>query len=198
MHRSKIIGLAFVAVLATAATTAGTAFAAAEVLEVREPHVGALSPPNNYVFGRVDFSFTSSAGDVSCEVDINSSLATNLAKKDTIEQGTNTENDYCAGTGVFTGSHGEAPSNNVPAITLGSKGKALASVSLPLNLPAPFEHCVVANSKLKGSNSLSGVLKASFSGKVTGTGCPTKKLAASTTLVELKGPFGNPLEADLV
>jgi hypothetical protein len=64
-------------------------------------------------------------------------------------------------------------------VTLGATGKATLSANIPVDFAAPYEKCVYAGT-LKGTNTTSGVVKATLSGKLKGTDCPGPKAEAIT------------------
>jgi hypothetical protein len=193
MRRINIMGVACGAVLAMGAIGVSTAAAHPKILEIKED--GAKKSTGTAVLEQGEFFLTTTTGNFTCEDYSEGTLATNDAKTDTF---TETSTHYKCNTGpvVFSDPGG------VSAISVSSKGKATASVTIFVPWPAPNENCVYTgktskDNEVKGENTVTDALTVSElvkEVKLKGQGCPQKK-AELTFVLYTFGVFA--LEAEL-
>lgn len=175
MRKVKIIGLAVAAMLATTGIAAGAASANAKYLEISTAKFGEVQPHEelgggygpSYSTG-ISLATTHGAEIAECGAEWNGALTKNDAKTDTWAM--------AGAVGVCTSAGSpDGEFTYLGKMTFGVSGNAtVSSLEIRLEEPAPYEHCRYNASKLKGSNTTSGLLRASFSGKLTGKGCRDK------------------------
>jgi hypothetical protein len=191
MRRIRITGLALIAVMAITAGAASSASASPKLLNLKTTNYGVLTsePPIN---AAMFLSLATSRGTVTCEMSGLGVVTTNSSKADVITWSTNGA-AFCSGA-----ASGEADPGAWQTLTVSSKGKASAEMSVNVEWPVPFNHCVYSSTNLKGTNSVSGKLNVTFGGKLTGTGCPESKVHVTSSGFFAEGP-GEPefIEAEI-
>lgn len=186
MRKVKSLGLA--AVVATAVLAGSTSAASAHRLELVEPGTGPLASGAN-VDAELNFTLATERGAVSCRT-YQEGTITNGERVDTFTS--DSEHDECEGPAGFTeGSLG------VFEVRLGVSGKATATVAVAIPWAAPYEGCVYSLRRVRGANTLSGKVEATFAGRVRSSGCHEKPVQLESTYwyVYARSPTWEQLEA---
>jgi hypothetical protein len=191
MRRITTLLITLAAAWAASGLEAVVASASPKVLELTVPEYGTLNASEPLDVG-VSLQLFTVDGAVSCVSEAIGHVTTNGAKTDvftTIDGPTSyAECFFSEGALVYPG---------VTEVTFSAKGKATTTLSIPVDFAPPYEKCVYAG-VLKGTNSLGGVIKASFSGKLEGTHCPTSKAEATTESFAVESLPGEELVSDYV
>ncbi len=171
MRRIRTVGVAFLAVIASSAMLVDSASSAtrAQSLRIRESDGGALRSSEPVV---VLWNFT--VGSLKCRSEMFGHITTNGAKTDT----------FTGGSGKYV--CGAASASGSVDFAFGANGKASATrVSFTIG------SCTYTAGELAGTNSLSGPLRASVSGRMATKGrCPARSPELKTTAGEFLGPPG--------
>ena len=182
MQRIKSVGLVLVAVMAMGAALANTASSASKpkILEIKKSGNVALGSGETVT---AIWEFT--VGSEKCRNEMTGNVTVNNSKADTFTGKTGTFK-----CGEFVGG-GETP--GAATFTFGYNGKASAGeVSFAVGT------CTYSGKKFKGTNTTTGPLKASVSGKVkSNKGCKTKSAELKTVATEFLGPEEKNLQASL-
>jgi hypothetical protein len=192
MRRFSSMGLALVAALAMSGLATSVASAKPPVLEITElGEPGALGPLATESVG-LELSFVSNSGTVTCTEGAEGHLTSNSAKKDTFTN--ETGNMRCVGGG----SEGET-SPGLSTISFKPNGAArLGGLTLAVRWPA-FKACTYSRGILNGTNTVSELLEAHFSGTLRGHNCPEKTIKVMPSGFEWTsfGPHAEPLAAEV-
>jgi len=179
MQRIKTVGLALVAVMAISAALANTASSASKpkILEIKKSGNVALGSGETVT---AIWEFT--VGSEKCRNEMTGNVTVNNAKTDT----------YAGKTGTFK--CGEFENGSTPGaatFTFGANGKAsVGSISFAIG------PCTFSGTKFKGTNTTTGPLSASVSGKMKANkGCKTKTAELKTVATEFLGPEERRLQA---
>ncbi len=182
MQRIKSVGLVLAAVLAMSALLASAASSAPKpkILEIKKSG-GAVVGSGETVTAVWEFT----VGTEKCRNEMTGKVTVNSSKND-----------------VFQGEHGlyrcgefvgGGETSGAATFTFGYNGKAsVGEVSFALGA------CTYTGKKFKGTNTTTGPLKASVSGKVkSNKGCKTKSAELKTVATEFLGPEEKFLQASL-
>ena len=162
MHRLRVTVVALLAVFAVAAL--GTATASAhEYLELAEAAQSPFSSGSS-IFAEFNFTLATPGGPIECRTWAQGPV-TNSEHADIFTPSWKLEE--CQGAGTFTETEG-----GLSGLRLTTSGKAIASLNISVNWPAPHALCTYSNLRLGGVNSVTGELQGSFTGPLKRTECP--------------------------
>lgn len=182
MQRIKTVGLVLVAVMAMSAVLANTASSAAKpkILEIKKSDGSSIGSTETVT---AVWEFT--VGSEKCRNEMTGNVTVNNSKTDTFSGKTGVYE-----CGEFVGG-GETP--GAATFTFGYNGKAsVGEVSFAVG------SCTFSGKKFKGTNTTTGPLKATVSGKVkSNKGCKTKSAELKTVATEFIGPEERFLQASL-
>jgi hypothetical protein len=203
MHRIKIMGLAFVAVLSIAGVAAGSA--SAKQLVLSEASVGTLAPGEiievHFAFSFDDF-FAAEYGPTTCERVYPATVTANGRSIDTITAGSE-EREYerhgCTGGGVYFPGDQQPFNPEITVAADGHSGRAHVHNDFDFAVNGEGLFCEY-RATLRESNSVSGPLQMNVHGvdstSYAKEGCKKREQITSSTFVAY-GPDGGEVEANI-
>ncbi len=189
MQRKRLIGLAVLGVALVCGAPGVATASAKRALQLEVPHEALTS--GTRVDTELNFTMATSRGPVACKTYAEGPI-TSGGLKDVFTAEYNY--DRCEGEGTLTeGGLG------VSGLTFSVGGRATVDLTAGVDWPEPDEACMYAKSKLKGTNTVSGALGATFSGKLSGSNCGEREVRVTTTYfyMNLASPEWGQLEASV-